>query len=135
MNDLILDFGSDIVENCVLGAVTNNSIRDSRRKFRKILKYLLKFHFRGVVVNILRILSPFVVELFHLVEIPPKLEFFFYDVLHNIEKFRNNNKIYQRSTLMKFLLDIKDQEIIDLKKKGKKGMIHTIVFFVNIDIL
>ncbi len=123
MNELIMEFGFDVAENCIFGADINNSMRDTRKKLKKILDYIIEPHFRLVVVNILRTLSPFVVELFQLKELPHMVEFFFYDLLHKTEKL-SNDRVNQGITLLKSLLDIKDREIIDFKEKGRKGMMH-----------
>ncbi len=81
---------------------------------------MLKFNFRGIAVYILRIFLPLVTNRYQLVEIPTKAEFFFYDLLHKVEKC-DDNRVWEKNTILKLLLDVEEQEKIFLKEEGKKG--------------
>ena len=109
MKEVMAKFTTNVIGSCAFG-LNCNSITDPNSEFRKMGKRLFEPTFGSYLRRMLRSLSPFLINLFHISLHPQELINFFMKVVKDVIDYREKNSVVRNDFM---------QLLIQLKNKGK----------------
>ncbi len=113
-------FMINVICHCVFSSELN-ACNELNKKFKELSHYLTKYNFQQKIISALRIFCPSAVKLFHLWEFPREIEVFITNLFQIAQKLRKD-EANRGNDILQFIFDLRDQELIDYKEKGEKGM-------------